>query len=456
MPLSQLKSISPLEGRYHSKVSVLSDFFSEYALIKYRVLVELKWFEALCAEPKISEVPNLSPITKKEIAKILTNFSTNDAKQIKKIELETNHDVKAVEYWLKRKFKNIPTLRKCAHYIHFACTSEDINNIAHALMLKDSRDKVLLPFIESLIEQLSMMAKKYSSLPMISRTHGQAASPTTLGKEIANFTYRLRTNAETIRGIKLTAKANGAVGNFNAHITAYPKVNWQKLSKSFVTNLDLSPISYTTQIEPHDNMAQLFDAYKRFNSVLLDLNHDFWAYISMGYFRQKIRAGEVGSSTMPHKVNPIDFENSEGNLGLANSLLAHLSQKLLISRLQRDLSDSTVIRNNGVALGYSFIAYQATAKGLKKLAANVKVIKKDLEHRWEILAEPIQTVMKRYGIQDSYEALKELTRGDPSISRERMAEYINALPIPEEEKRKLLALTPEKYLGLSEKLAKSI
>ena len=456
MTISTLEAISPLDGRYREKIKRLANYFSEHALIKYRVKVEIRWFESLCNEKKIHETPTLSDIQKRKLNSIIENFSLTDSRKIKLIEKKTNHDVKAVEYWLQDRIKKIPGLEKYTQFIHFACTSEDINNCAHSLMLKESRDKEVMPIIDKLIAELTKLAKKNAHVAMASRTHGQLASPTTLGKEIANFVYRLREHQKTIKNVYLSAKANGAVGNFNAHLIAYPKVNWQSLSKKFISNLGLKPIAYTTQIEPHDSMAELFDGYKRFNSTLLDLNKDFWSYISLGYFGQKLVTNEVGSSTMPHKINPIDFENSEGNLGIANSLFTHLSQKLLVSRLQRDLSDSTALRNNGAVLGYSILAYLSTLNGIKKVKPNYAIIKADLADRWELLSEPIQTTMKRYGAKNAYEILKNLTRGNSKISEKQIHKLINGLSIPKDEKNRLLNLNPESYIGFSERLAKKI
>jgi len=445
MELTTLSAVSPLDGRYADKITPLREIFSEYGLIAKRVTVEVRWLQSLAAHQGISEVPALSNAASDYLDGIVNNFSENDARRIKDIERTTNHDVKAVEYFLKERVAEQQELAGLSEFLHFACTSEDINNLSHGLMLKDGT-KVLLSAMHALIDALAALAKAEAATPMLSRTHGQTASPTTLGKEIANVVARLRKQAEGFVGIAPLGKINGAVGNYNAHMVTYPDVDWQQHAEDFVTSLGLSWNPYTTQIEPHDYMAELFHGLMRFNTILIDFNRDVWGYISLGYFKQKTVAGEVGSSTMPHKVNPIDFENSEGNLGLANALMAHLADKLPVSRWQRDLTDSTVLRNMGVGLGYSLLAYASALKGIGKLEVNKDRIAADLEGAWEVLAEPIQTVMRRYGIPEPYEKLKELTRGR-AIDQSALREFINTLDIPADAKAQLLELTPQSYLG---------
>jgi len=445
MELTTLSAVSPLDGRYADKITPLREIFSEYGLIAKRVTVEVRWLQSLAAHQGISEVPALSNAASDYLDGIVNNFSENDARRIKDIERTTNHDVKAVEYFLKERVAEQQELAGLSEFLHFACTSEDINNLSHGLMLKDGT-KVLLSAMHALIDALAALAKAEAATPMLSRTHGQTASPTTLGKEIANVVARLRKQAEGFVGIAPLGKINGAVGNYNAHMVTYPDVDWQQHAEDFVMSLGLSWNPYTTQIEPHDYMAELFHGLMRFNTILIDFNRDVWGYISLGYFKQKTVAGEVGSSTMPHKVNPIDFENSEGNLGLANALMAHLADKLPVSRWQRDLTDSTVLRNMGVGLGYSLLAYASALKGIGKLEVNKDRIAADLEGAWEVLAEPIQTVMRRYGIPEPYEKLKELTRGR-AIDQSALREFINTLDIPADAKAQLLELTPQSYLG---------
>jgi adenylosuccinate lyase len=445
MELTTLSAVSPLDGRYADKITPLREIFSEYGLIAKRVTVEVRWLQSLAAHQGISEVPALSNAASDYLDGIVNNFSENDARRIKDIERTTNHDVKAVEYFLKERVAEQQELAGLSEFLHFACTSEDINNLSHGLMLKDGTE-VLLSAMHALIDALAALAKAEAATPMLSRTHGQTASPTTLGKEIANVVARLRKQAVGFAGIAPLGKINGAVGNYNAHMVTYPDVDWQQHAEDFVTSLGLSWNPYTTQIEPHDYMAELFHGLMRFNTILIDFNRDVWGYISLGYFKQKTVAGEVGSSTMPHKVNPIDFENSEGNLGLANALMAHLADKLPVSRWQRDLTDSTVLRNMGVGLGYSLLAYASALKGIGKLEVNKDRIAADLEGAWEVLAEPIQTVMRRYGIPEPYEKLKALTRGR-AIDQSALREFINTLDIPADAKAQLLELTPQSYLG---------
>jgi adenylosuccinate lyase len=456
MELTALTALSPLDGRYGGKTAVLRDFFSEYALIRYRVIVEIEWLKALAAAPAIAEVPAFSAEAITILDSIADDFSVADAERVKAIEATTNHDVKAVEYFLKEKTRANAEIAAVSEFIHFACTSEDINNLSHALMLKGARDGVLLPALEKVIARLSDMAHDLAELPMLSRTHGQPASPTTVGKELANVVYRLRRAWDAIGSVDMMGKINGAVGNYNAHLSAYPEIGWEDFAREFVMHLGLSFNPYTIQIEPHDAMAELFDAMARTNTILIDLNRDVWGYISVGYFKQKVKAGEVGSSTMPHKVNPIDFENSEGNLGLANAMLRHLAEKLPISRWQRDLTDSTVLRNMGVGFGYSLLAYESFLRGLSKLEANPVQLATDLDANWEVLAEPIQTVMRRYGVANPYEQLKELTRGKAGMTRDTLHAFIDGLAIPETEKARLKALTPASYTGMAAELAKQI
>lgn len=454
MTFQTICALSPLDGRYHAKTSALRPYFSEFALIRYRVIVEIEWLKALSNESLIGEVSPFSANTVGRLENLIKNFSVTDAEAIKAIEASTNHDVKAVEYWLKETFSQYSDIANVIEFIHFACTSEDINNLSHGLMLKNSRDEVMLPMLHALIDKLQTMAHQFASVPLLSRTHGQPATPTTMGKEMANVAYRLNYACDRLRAIALLGKINGAVGNYNAHIIAYPNLDWEKFAQNFVEKLGLTFNPYTTQIEPHDAIAALFDAYARVNTVLIDLNRDIWGYISLGYFKQKTKENEVGSSTMPHKVNPIDFENSEGNLGIANALLNHLSEKLPVSRWQRDLTDSTVLRNMGVALGHTLLAYDSCIKGLNKLEINHIAIQRDLQDAWEVLAEPVQMVMRRFGIKNPYERLKALTRGKSGISQETLHQFIQALEIPDKEKQQLLALTPTNYIGLAEKLAK--
>ncbi len=456
MELNALTALSPLDGRYGSKTAGLRDFFSEYALIKYRVIVEIEWLKAFAVEPAIAEVPAFSADAIALLDGIADTFSVADAERVKAIEATTNHDVKAVEYFLKEKTSTHAEIAAVSEFIHFACTSEDINNLSHALMLKGARDGVLLPALERLIDRLTDLAHEFAELPMLSRTHGQPASPTTVGKEIANVVYRLRRAWDAIGTIDLMGKINGAVGNYNAHLSAYPDIDWEHFAREFVTDLGLNFNPYTIQIEPHDAMAELYDAMARTNTILIDLNRDVWGYISLGYFKQKVKAGEVGSSTMPHKVNPIDFENSEGNLGLANAILRHLAEKLPISRWQRDLTDSTVLRNMGVGFGYSLLAYESCLRGLNKLEANPAALAADLDGNWEVLAEPIQTVMRRYGVANPYEQLKELTRGKAGLTRESLHVFINGLAIPDAEKVRLKTMTPGSYTGMAAELARQI
>jgi adenylosuccinate lyase len=450
-----LTNLSPVDGRYAGKVNSLRPILSEFGLIRFRVLVEIRWLQALAQEPAIVEVPPFSDAANAYLEAILVDFSIADADRVKTIEKTTNHDVKAVEYFLKERIADSPELANIGEFIHFACTSEDINNLAYALMLKEARDRELLPDMAELIEAVWILAHDYSAQPMLSRTHGQAATPTTVGKEFANVAARLERQYETFAKLDLLGKTNGAVGNYNAHCIAYPEVEWPVFAQQFVESLGLAFNPYTTQIEPHDYIAEYFHSLARFNTVLIDFNRDVWGYISQGYFIQKTIAGEVGSSTMPHKVNPIDFENSEGNLGLANALFGHLAEKLPISRWQRDLSDSTVLRNIGVGIAHTLIALEATLKGLSKLELNPAALEADLEDNWEVLAEPIQTVMRRYGVEKPYEKLKELTRGR-RISAEDMQAFVVSLAIPEDAKQRLLALTPRDYTGYAETLAKRL
>jgi adenylosuccinate lyase len=447
LALSPLTALSPLDGRYEKKIAPLRALFSEYGLIRFRVLVEIRWLLALSSWAALKEVPTFSPMTRAVLETIVDSFSEADARRVKEIEATTNHDVKAVEYFLKEKTLSNAEVAKIGEFFHFACTSEDINNLSHGLMLQRGRDDILMPAMDMLIAAIKSLAVKFADQPMLARTHGQPASPTTLGKEMANLGYRLARQREQVAAVSLLGKMNGAVGNYNAHLAAYPELDWEGCARDFVTGLGLAWNPYTTQIEPHDCMAELFHALFRFNTILLDFNRDLWGYISLGYFRQKVKDGEVGSSTMPHKVNPIDFENSEGNLGLANALFEHLAAKLPISRFQRDLSDSTVLRNLGVAFGYSLLAYDSCVRGIGKLEVDSARINADLDNNWEVLAEPIQTVMRRYGVDNPYEKLKELTRGKNGITRESLQGFIRKLPIPEDAKAQLLALTPASYTG---------
>ena len=452
---SSLTALSPLDGRYARSADPLRPYFSEYALIRYRVRVELAWLMALAAEPAIVELKPFSRKTIALLAALIAGFSEKDAEQIKKIEAETNHDVKAIEYWLKAKLGKNREVRGALEFIHFAATSEDINNLSYALMLADARAKVMLPKLDQLIGVLREGAHRHAGLAMLSRTHGQPASPTTLGKELANVVARLRRTRARIAAVALLGKKNGAVGNYHAHSIAYPKFDWERFCERFVKSLGLEFNPYTTQIEPHDSFAELFDAYAAANTVLLDLDRDLWGYISLGYFRQTTRKGEVGSSTMPHKVNPIDFENSEGNIGVANALLRHLADKLPVSRWQRDLSDSTALRNAGNALGHTLLAYVSCLRGLAKLEADPRRIAEDLDANWEVLTEAVQQVMRRHGVAGAYEKLKALSRGK-RLDRKQLAAFIKTLPIPPEAKKRLLALTPAAYTGLAARLAKRI
>jgi adenylosuccinate lyase len=457
MPSSALTALSPLDGRYQAKVAPLRGLFSEYALIRCRVLVEVEWLKALAAEPGIAEVKRFSARTIAQLDDLVARFGEADAQAVKAIEARTNHDVKAIEYYLKERLEGNEEIARVAEFIHFACTSEDVNNLCHALMLEESRDKVMLPALDAIVAKLKSLAHDLAEVPMLAHTHGQAASPTTVGKELANVAARLDRARGKLAGVTLLGKANGAVGNYNAHLASYPDVDWERFSRDFVTRLGLEFNPYTIQIEPHDALAELLDAYARVNTILVDFNRDVWGYISLGYFRQKLKAGEVGSSTMPHKVNPIDFENAEGNLGVANALLRHMSEKLPVSRWQRDLTDSTVLRNLGVALGHTLLAYDSCQRGLDKLEANRARLDEDLDANWEVLAEPIQTVMRRYGIPDAYEQLKALTRGREAITRETLHAFIRGLSgLPEAERERLLALTPQTYIGLAAELARRI
>ncbi|PAU78039.1 adenylosuccinate lyase [Halomonas salipaludis] len=454
MQLSSLTALSPVDGRYGSKAAALREHFSEFGLIRARVTVEVRWLEALAALPGIAEVPPLSPAAKAFLDALVANFSEADAARIKEIERTTNHDVKAVEYFIKERIAEQPELHAISEFVHFACTSEDINNLSHGVMLTDGL-KSLLPVMHEVADAIAALAHEHAAQPMLSRTHGQTASPTTLGKEMANVAYRLRRQLKQIEGVEILGKINGAVGNYNAHLTTYPEVDWEANARTFVEGLGLTFNPYTTQIEPHDYIAELFDAICRFHTVLIDFDRDVWGYISLGYFKQRTVEGEIGSSTMPHKVNPIDFENSEGNLGLANAILGHLAQKLPISRWQRDLTDSTVLRNLGVGLAYGLIAYQASLKGISKLEANPSRLDEDLNASWEVLAEPIQTVMRRYGIEQPYEKLKALTRGK-RIDQAGFAAFIDTLELPEDVKVELKALSPATYTGNAAEQARKL
>ncbi|MDQ9168892.1 adenylosuccinate lyase [Oxalobacteraceae bacterium R-40] len=455
MPLSALSALSPLDGRYAAKTDKLRPILSEAGFMHHRVKVEIAWLQAL-SSAGFAEIKPFSENANALLNKLTTDFSEEDAQRIKEIEAVTNHDVKAVEYWLKDKVKDVPELVAATEFIHFACTSEDINNTSHGMMLKAARDTVLLPALQAVTGKLTQLAHAHADVAMMSRTHGQPASPSTLGKEIANVVARLRRAEQRIASVEILGKMNGAVGNYNAHLSAYPEFDWQNFSRNVIEQrLGLSFNPYTIQIEPHDYMAELFDAIARANTILLDLNRDIWGYISLGYFKQQTKAGEIGSSTMPHKVNPIDFENSEGNLGMANAVLKHMAEKLPVSRWQRDLTDSTVLRNIGVGFGYAVLAYDSCLRGLNKLEANPARMAEDLDNSWEVLAEPVQTVMRRYGIENPYEQLKELTRGK-EISREGLHQFIRQLAIPQEAKDHLLAMTPANYIGLAAQLAKAI
>ena len=458
--INPIAALSPLDGRYAKSVEALRPVFSEYGLMRARVRVELSWLKALAAEPKIVEVPPFDEAVLAEIDDVIAGFSLEDAAAVKAIEATTNHDVKAIEYWLKERFAGVPAVSAVSavsEFIHFACTSEDINNLSHALMLREARDEVLLPKLAEVSDKLRSLAHELAAVPMMSRTHGQPATPTTLGKEVANVLYRLERQAKQLSAQEFLGKINGAVGNYNAHMVAYPDVDWEGHCRRFVEeDLGLTFNPYTIQIEPHDYMAEFFQAVSRINTILIDFNRDVWGYISLGYFKQKVKAGEVGSSTMPHKVNPIDFENSEGNLGMANAVLAFLSEKLPVSRWQRDLTDSTVLRNMGVGIGYAVLGLAAHLRGLNKLEANPAALAADLDATWELLAEPIQTVMRRYGVANPYEKLKDLTRGKGGITPEVLASFIRDLDIPDEAKQQLLDLTPASYVGKAENLAKRI
>jgi adenylosuccinate lyase len=453
--LGALTALSPLDGRYAAKVEPLRAHFSEFGLIRNRIRVEIEWLKALAANPAIAEVPAFSKDTIAELDLVISGFAVSDAAAVKKIEAVTNHDVKAVEYWLKERFKGNAEVMRVTEFIHFGCTSEDINNTSHALMLHDARQQILLPGLDKLIERFRQLAHELAELPMLARTHGQPATPTTLGKEMANVAARLIRARARIAGVNMLAKFNGAVGNYNAHLSAYPDLDWEAIAKGFIESLGIEFNPYTIQIEPHDAMAELFDAIARCNTILIDADRDIWQYISLGYFKQKTKAGEIGSSTMPHKVNPIDFENSEGNLGIANSVLRHLSEKLPISRLQRDLTDSTVLRNMGVAFGYVVLAQDSTMRGLGKLEANPQRLAEDLDACWEVLAEPVQTVMRRYGVPNPYEQLKELTRGK-GIEPAALRAFIDGLAIPDAEKVRLKEMTPANYIGQAVALAQAI
>ena len=455
--INPIAALSPLDGRYAKSVEALRPVFSEYGLMRARVRVELSWLKALAAEPKIVEVPPFDEAVLAEIDDVIAGFSLDDAAAVKAIEATTNHDVKAIEYWLKERFAGVPAVSAVSEFIHFACTSEDINNLSHALMLREARDEVLLPKLAEVSDKLRSLAHELAAVPMMSRTHGQPATPTTLGKEVANVLYRLERQAKQLSAQEFLGKINGAVGNYNAHMVAYPDVDWEGHCRRFVEeDLGLTFNPYTIQIEPHDYMAEFFQAVSRINTILIDFNRDVWGYISLGYFKQKVKAGEVGSSTMPHKVNPIDFENSEGNLGMANAVLAFLSEKLPVSRWQRDLTDSTVLRNMGVGIGYAVLGLAAHLRGLNKLEANPAALAADLDATWELLAEPIQTVMRRYGVANPYEKLKDLTRGKDGITPEVLASFIRDLDIPDGAKQQLLDLTPASYVGKAENLAKRI
>ena len=456
MQLTSLTAVSPVDGRYGSRTTALRPIFSEYGLIRNRVLVEVRWLQRLAAHPSIAEVAPFSETANAALNKLAEDFQLEHAERVKEFERTTNHDVKAVEYLLKEQAQKLPELQKVTEFIHFACTSEDINNLSHALMLREGRDDVLLPLMRQLAASLRELSVEFADVPMLSRTHGQPASPTTLGKEFANVVYRLERQIEQVAAIPLLGKINGAVGNYNAHLSAYSDIDWEANAKEFIEgDLGLTFNPYTTQIEPHDYIAELFDAVARFNTILIDFDRDVWGYISLGYFKQKTVEGEIGSSTMPHKVNPIDFENSEGNLGIANAIFQHLASKLPISRWQRDLTDSTVLRNLGVGMAHSVIAYEATLKGVGKLEVNPQKIAEDLDNCWEVLAEPVQTVMRRYGIENPYEKLKDLTRGK-GISAEALQVFIETLDLPEEAKVQLRALTPANYIGNAVAQAKRV
>ncbi|KKA44046.1 MULTISPECIES: adenylosuccinate lyase [Salinivibrio] len=451
MELSALTAVSPVDGRYGTKTIALRSIFSEFGLLKYRTIVEIRWLQKLAATDSIAEVPVFSHDANAQLDRIAAEFDEQDAARIKEIERTTNHDVKAVEYFLKEKIADNAELNAVSEFIHFACTSEDINNLSHALMLKEARDTVILPEMQRLADAVKDLSQQFRDVPMLSRTHGQPASPSTMGKEMANVAYRMARQIKQVQSSEILGKINGAVGNYNAHLSAYPDIDWHAYSEAFVTSLGIDWNPYTTQIEPHDYIAELFDAVARFNTILIDFDRDIWGYIALGHFKQKTIAGEIGSSTMPHKVNPIDFENSEGNLGLANAIFSHLGQKLPISRWQRDLTDSTVLRNLGVGVGYTLIAYASTLKGISKLEVNQAALEAELDQNWEVLAEPIQTVMRRYGIEKPYEKLKELTRGK-RVDGEGMRTFVDSLDLPEHEKARLKQMTPANYIGDAVKL----
>ncbi|MFT3741147.1 MAG: adenylosuccinate lyase [Gammaproteobacteria bacterium] len=450
-----LQAISPLDGRYQPKLSALSSIFSEYGLIKFRLLVEVRWLQQLAQAPAIAEVSPFSTEAQAALEKLLSEFNLQDAEKIKSIEAQTNHDVKALEYFIKEYFQQYPELQAVSEFIHFACTSEDINNLAYALMLKTARETVLLPMMQSLIDRITEMAKQYADQPMLGHTHGQPASPTTVGKEFANVAVRLVRQCQQFAAVTLFGKMNGATGNFNAHFVAYPEVDWPTVADDFIKSLGLSPNSHTTQIEPHDFIAEYMQAMIRFNTIVLDFDRDLWGYIALNYFKQKPKEQEVGSSTMPHKVNPIDFENSEGNLGLANAILDHMALKLPVSRWQRDLTDSTVLRNMGVGIGHAYLAYQATLQGLQKLQIHSETLEKDLAQNWGVLGEALQTVMRRYGIAQPYEKLKNLTRGKV-IDQQILIDFIDTLALPESVKQQLKQLTPSTYLGNAPQQARQL
>ena len=456
MELNALTALSPIDGRYQDKAAALRPIFSEFGLLKFRVTVEVRWLQKLASHAQIEEVPDLSKNANDYLDDIVANFSIEDANRIKTIERTTNHDVKAVEYFLKEKCEALPELHKINEFIHFACTSEDINNTSHALMLKTAREEVLLPGWKKVIDAVVELAERYKNIPLLSRTHGQPASPTTIGKEMANVAYRLKRQYKQLENLEILAKINGAVGNYNAHLSAYPDIDCHTFSQKFIEqSLGVSWNPYTTEIEPHDYIAEFFDCVARFNTIVIDFDRDMWGYIALNHFKQRTIAGEIGSSTMPHKVNPIDFENSEGNLGLANAIMSHLGQKLPISRWQRDLTDSTVLRNLGVGLGYALIAYASTLKGISKLEVNEQHLRDGLDQNWEVLAEPIQTVMRRYGIEKPYEKLKELTRGK-RVTGDAMREFIDGLSLPEAEKARLKEMTPASYIGYAVELVEKL
>ena len=452
LPHNTITSLTSLDGRYASKVESLRPIFSEYGLIRYRCLVEIEWLKALSNEESIPEVPIFSSATKERLDGIIDHFSVSSAERVKEIESTTNHDVKAVEYFLKEQSQDIDEISAISEFFHFACTSEDINNLAYALMLNDARNEVIVPLFKKVINAIEELANSYKNIPMLARTHGQPASPTTMGKEMRNVVARLERQLDAVMAVDILGKINGATGNYNAHIEAYPEVNWPQFSEQFVTNLGLIWNPLTTQIEPHDYQAELYHAMSRFNTIILDFNRDIWSYISIGYFKQKTVAGEVGSSTMPHKVNPIDFENSEGNIGLANSLLEHLAAKLPVSRWQRDLTDSTVQRNIGTAFGFTALAMEACSKGISKLDINAATLAKDLDENWAILGEAIQTVMRRYHIPEPYEKLKALTRGKENIGQHELQAFVDTLELPDDVKSRLRKMTPDGYIGLATEL----